>query len=84
MQSADTPPLYLPARSINRIKLAQILRSARYAEDDSQSDGFRSDEPVSKLLESFEEEFESRLGKTNLAEFLHSYECGNSNEDSLV
>jgi DNA-binding IscR family transcriptional regulator len=83
-QSADSPSLYLPGRALKRIKLAHILRSSRYAEDDSQSDGFRSDEPVSKLLENFEEEFESRLGEHNLAEFLDNFESSNSDEDSLV
>jgi membrane protein len=83
-QSADSPSLYLPGRALKRIKLAHILRSSRYAEDDSQSDGFRSDVPVSKLLENFEEEFESRLGEHNLAQFLDNFESSNSDEDSLV
>ncbi len=83
-QTLDTPPLYLPGRSLKRIKLAHILRSSRYAEDDSQSDCYRSDEPVSKLLESLEEAFESRLEGRNLAEFLDNFESSNRDEDSLV
>ena len=83
-QSADLPPLYLPGRAIQRISLADILRSSRYAEDDSQTDGFRSDEVVSKLLENLAEELEMRLGEKSLAGFLDSFESDSGNENSLV
>ena len=84
MQSADLPSLYLPGRAINRISLADVLRSSRYAEDDSQTDGFRSDEVVSKLLENVAEELEMRLGENSLADFLDSFESDSGDESSLV
>ena len=83
-QSADVPALFLPGRSIHRISLADILRSSRYAEDDSQTDGFRSDEAVSKLLENIAEELEMSLGEKTLAGFLDNFNSDKKNEDSLV
>lgn len=82
--SADDPPEYLPARSIQLIKLVEILRSARDAEDSQLTQGFRSDEPVSKLLDRLDQEFESSLAGESLAEFINRYTGNNSDEDSLV
>ncbi len=83
-QSADDPPEYLPARSIQLIKLVEILRSARDAEDSQMTQGFRSDEPVSKLLDRLDQEFEASLSSENLAEFINRFASKNSDEDSLV
>ena len=83
-QSADDPPEYLPARSIQLIKLVEILRSARDAEDSQMTQGFRSDEPVSKLLDRLDQEFEASLSSENLAEFINRFASKNNDEDSLV
>jgi hypothetical protein len=54
--SSQNPPLYLPGASLQRIKLADILRSARAAEDDGQTDSCHSDTGVSKFLRELEQE----------------------------
>jgi DNA-binding IscR family transcriptional regulator len=82
--SAQNPPLYLPGASLRQIKLADILRSARAAEDDGQSDSFRSDAPVSAVLREMELEFESHLGQLPLVEFLKKFSDDGEHEDSLV
>ena len=83
-QSAANPAGYLPGRSIHRIRLVDILRSARQAEDDGHSDGFRSDAPVSNLLKSLEGNFESQLGDASLVDLLQELEDHAPDEDSLV
>ena len=83
-QNAESPPLYLPGASLQRIKLADILRSARAAEDDGQTDSCRSDAEVSKFLKELEQELEARLGEESLDQFLKRFEDGSKHEDSLV
>lgn len=82
--SAQTPPLYLPAVSLQRIKLADILRSARLAEDDGQTDSCRSDAAVSRFLKKFEQGLEAQLGEESLGEFLERFEDGSKHENSIV
>ncbi len=83
-QSAQNPPLYLPGASLQRIKLADILRSAREAEDDGQTGIFRSDAQVSEFLKDLEQELESRMGEESLIEFLKKFGDDAEHEDSLV
>lgn len=83
-RSAQDPPLYLPGASLRRIKLADILRSARHAEDDGQSDSCCSDTRVSEFLIALEEEFDSKLGQESLLEFIQEFEDESQNENSLV
>ncbi len=82
--SAQSPPLYLPAVSLQRIKLAAILRSARAAEDDGQADSCHSDAAVSKFLKELEQELEAQLGEESLDEFLKRFEDGSRHENSIV
>ncbi len=83
-QSAQNPPLYLPGASLQRIKLADILRSAHEAEDDGQTDIFRSDAQVSEFLKELEQGLESRMGEESLVEFLKKFGDDTKHEDSLV
>jgi DNA-binding IscR family transcriptional regulator len=83
-QSADDPPRYLPGSSIQRIRLVDILRSARQAEDEGHTDSFRSDAPVSALLLALEQNLESHLADKTLADLLQNFEDEAAHEDSLV
>ena len=69
-RSSDVPPCYLPARSINRISLNEILRSSRDAESADHIDVFVCDAPVSGLLNQIDERFSFVLGDQTLADFL--------------
>jgi membrane protein len=83
-QSAEDTTHYLPAVSLQRIRLADILRSARLAEDDGQTERFRSDAVVDSLLRELEQDLELRLGEATLADFLQKFEDDAKHEDSLV
>jgi membrane protein len=83
-QSAEETTHYLPAVSLQRIRLADILRSARLAEDDGQTGRFRSDAVVDRLLRELEQDLELRLGEETLADFLQKFEDDANHEDSLV
>jgi len=84
IQSAENPPSYLPGSALQRIGLVDILRSARNAEDEGQSDSLRSDAGVSRLLQSLEQQLEAQLGDESLAGFLQTIEEDQAHEDSLV
>ena len=83
-RSAGYPPAYLPGTSLQRIRLLDILRSARRAEEDGYHDSLRSDAPVSALLGGLDQDLASRLGDTSLADLLKNLEDSASDEDSLV
>jgi len=82
--SAETPPRYLPGASLQRIRLVDIMRCARHADDDGLSDSLRSDVAVSRLLQSLEQQLDERLGDETLASFLQTMEVDKAHEDSLV
>lgn len=82
--SGQNPPLYLPAASLQRIKLVDILRSAHAAEDGGQSDGCRSDAEVSKFLKSLEQALETHMNEESLDGFLKRFEDGSRHENSIV
>jgi len=82
--SGQNPSLYLPAASLQRIKLADILRSARAAEDGGQSDGCRSDAEVSKFLKELEQALETHMDEESLDGFLKRFEDGSRHENSIV
>ena len=69
-RSNDIPPCYLPARSINRISLNEILRSSREAESADHVDVFKCDVSVSSLLNHVDERYTLVLGDRTLADFL--------------
>jgi membrane protein len=69
-RSSDIPPCYLPARSINRISLNEILRSSREAESADHVDVFVCDASVSSLLNHVDERYTLVLGDRTLADFL--------------
>jgi len=74
-RSSDIPPCYLPARSINRISLNEILRSSREAESADHVDVFVCDAPVSSLLNHVDERYTLVLGDRTLADFLGKEEA---------
>ena len=82
-QSADSPPRYLPAASLQRIRLVDILRSAHEAEGKGNSD-YCIDDQVSALLKGLEQTVAAHLGDQTLADFLLKYEDLTRREDSLV
>jgi membrane protein len=82
--SADKPPRYLPGASLRHIRLLDILRSARDAEDEGQSDVLRSDAVVSRLLNDIEQQLDLQLEDKTLADFVHQTEEEKTHEDSLV
>jgi DNA-binding IscR family transcriptional regulator len=69
-RSSDEPPCYLPARSINRISLNEIIRSSRDAESADHVDVFICDASVSELLTRVDERYTFVLGDQTLADFL--------------
>ncbi|MFA9420558.1 MAG: YihY/virulence factor BrkB family protein [Gammaproteobacteria bacterium] len=69
-RSSDIPPCYLPARSISRISLNEILRSSREAESADHVDVFVCDASVSSLLNHVDERYTFVLGDRTLADFL--------------
>ena len=70
LPSSDDNPRYLPARSLNRISLIDILRSSRMAEEGNQRSSLCCDPAVAKLMRDIESEYENRLGEQSLADFL--------------
>lgn len=70
LPSSDDNPRYLPARSLNRIGLIDILRSARRAEEDNQRSSLYCEPAVAGLMRDIESEYENRLGDQSLADFL--------------
>jgi DNA-binding IscR family transcriptional regulator len=72
--TADKPPRYLPGASLQRIRLLDILRSARDAEDEGQSDSLRSDIVVTNLLHDMEQKLELQLEDKTLADFVQKPE----------
>jgi membrane protein len=83
-QSAQDPPHYLPGASLQRIRLADILSSARRAEDDGRSERLHSDAVVDGLLRELEQDLDLRLGEESLAGLLQKFEDETKYEDSLV
>ncbi len=82
--SAENPPRYLPGASLQRIRLLDILCSARDAEDEGQSDNLRSDTVVTNLLHDIEQKLEVQLEDKTLADFVQKTEEDKPHEDSLV
>ncbi|MCP4469893.1 MAG: YihY family inner membrane protein [Gammaproteobacteria bacterium] len=82
--SAENPPRYLPGASLQRIRLLDILRSARDAEDEGQSDNLRSDAVVSQLLHDIEQKLDAQLEDKTLADFVQETDEEKTHEDSLV
>lgn len=83
-RSAQEPPQYLPGTSLQHIKLADILRSARRAEDDGQTERLHSDTVVNSLMLELDQDLESNSGKMSLAELLQKFEDDARHENSLV
>ncbi len=83
-QSAQDPPHYLPGASLQRIRLADILSSARRAEDDGRSERLHRDAVVDGLLRELEQDLDLRLGEESLAGLLQKFEDETKHEDSLV
>ena len=72
LASSDEDPCYLPARSLNRIGLIDILRSSREAEDENQRASLYCDPAVARFLQDIETEYEHKLGEQTLADFINA------------
>jgi len=83
-RTAGDPPAYLPGIASSRIRLLDILRCARRAEDECHDDRFHCDQPVAQLLQGLERDLEIRLGESSLADLLQSHEDEVTDEDRLV
>ena len=70
MSSNNRPRRYFPARSADDIRLVEILRSARRAEDNRQRGSLYCEPAVASLLEKMDSEYQSWLGEQTLAEFI--------------
>jgi membrane protein len=73
IQSNDEIVQFLPSRSLNQIKLLDVFRSSRYAEDESQTMQLRSDKSVSLLLRQIESDVENRLAHQTLLDFIQPH-----------
>ena len=72
-QSNDEVVQYLPSRSLNQIKLLDVFRSSRDAEDESQTMQLRGDKSVSQLLKQIESDVETRLAHQTLLDFIQPH-----------
>ena len=68
--SKDRPRRYLPARTTEDIRLVEILRSARRAEDNRQRGSLYCEPAVAAILEKMNDEYDCWLGEQTLAEFI--------------
>ena len=83
-RAAGEPPTYLPGYSLNRIRLLDVVRCARQAEDERLGDGFCSDPPVAGLLQTLDQDLATRLGDMSLADLIQNREDETADEDRLV
>ena len=70
LSSNDRPRRYFPARPADDIRLVEILRSARRAEDNRQRGSLYCEPAVASMLEKMDSEYQSWLGEQTLAEFI--------------
>ena len=82
-RTGDDPPRYLLSRSIDRIRLIDILRGLRSAQVTAPGVSFYCDSSISKLQSDIESSYESVLGERTLADLVAQASGGN-NENSLV
>ena len=82
--SADDPPLYLPGCAIERMRLAEIVQSARSLGNHDGKGALCIEPRVSALLDDLEVQTNSFLGQRTLADFIHSSEEQDGDENSLV
>jgi len=71
-QSNDEVAQYLPSRPLSQITLLDVFRSSRDADTQNQVMLSYSDDSVSKLLKEIESDFETRLKKQTLLDFIAS------------
>lgn len=82
-RTGDDPPRYLLSRSIDRIRLIDILRGLRSAQVTAPGVSFFCDSSISKLQSDIESSYESVLGERTLADLV-AQATGGNNENSLV
>lgn len=68
--SKGRPRRYSPARPTDNIRLVEILRSARWAEDNRQRGSLYCEPAVASILEKMDNEYDCWLGEQTLAEFI--------------
>ncbi len=72
-QANDESHTYLPARSLSRIRLIDVLRSSREAENNRQDSNLHCEPVVAGLMQDIEQQFENQLGERTLADFISHY-----------
>ena len=72
-QSNDKIAQYLPSRSLAQIKLLDVLRSSRDADNERQTMELRCDASVSQLLSQIESDLETRLGNQTLVDLIKTH-----------
>lgn len=82
--SADNPPHYLPGYAIERLRLAEIVRSARTLGNQEAEGVLYSDDNVTELLDGLESQLESFFGERTLAEFIRGTGEDTIDENSFV
>ena len=82
--SNESPPHYLPAAALERIRVADIFICARDAEDDGQTKNFFIDDSVRTLLNDLQRQLETRVGERSLAELVRDQETGETDENRIV
>ena len=82
-RSSGDSSRYLPARSIQHIRLIDILRSSRDAGGTEFGNRFYCEKSILKLLDDIELSYKSVLGDFTLAEFLHQ-NAEENDENSIV
>ncbi len=61
---------YLPTRSIDQIKLIDILRTTRQADDQGMSDQIRADDEIKKLQQDIDTGLQQVMGEQTLKDFV--------------
>jgi membrane protein len=82
-RSREKSPSYQLARSIDQIRLIDILRSLRSAQVTGPGVRFYCDSSISRLQSDIESSYESVLGERTLADLM-AQATGENNENSLV
>ena len=83
-RTAGFEPAYVPGAALERIRLSDILHSARRADAQDRDDEPRCDGPVGELLRQLEQDLTERLGESTLADLIRQSDGESIDENSFV
>jgi len=69
-QSCDADTAFLPARSVEQIRLTEVLQAARVAEDDGMSQQLKLDPAVTQLQQNVEQNLQQTLSDQSLKDLI--------------